>query len=143
MNDHSLVKALRRPKVDKLTIASNTANIWKTACSTHRSEYQVRAFECWVHQPDVKNEIFVKILTLCHLLELDARDISHNLPQSLSDVLNLFIQENRLNNTLPLKGLNPVWDITSGPKDGRVFEEGILLGSSACVSIWNCDVSLY
>ena len=76
-------------------------------------------------------------------LELNARHIPHDLPQSLCNVLNLIVQEYRLDDAFPLKGVDPVRNIPSLPKDGWITEKGILCRASANMTIRNCNVSLH
>ena len=69
MDNHSHVKAFWRSQVDKLTIASNASNIWKTAWAAHCREYQVRTRECGVHLPteDGKRQFFDPFYLSSHL----------------------------------------------------------------------------
>ena len=58
MNNHPLVKALKRPQVDKLTLdASDPSHIWETTGAAHRCENQVRPLECRIHLPENGNTL--------------------------------------------------------------------------------------
>ena len=103
----------------------------------------MRPLECRIHLPENGKNIIFGFSQLCRSLELDARHVPHDLPKRLCYVLDLIVQEYRLNNSVPFEGVDPIRNIPAMPKDGWITEKGILCRTFSNVALRHCNVPLH
>ena len=135
-------KAFRGPKVDLLASFPNSTNIGETPCPTHSCVDQVRSLEVLVHLPALIKLPFYYSPKI-YLQELQTGHICHDLLVRDGDVFNLVVQEYRLYNAVPFKGLNPIWYDASWPEGCRIGQKSIKSLSSPEMSLRDSDVSFH